>query len=308
MSYITKIKKNRVISANVIQIQGFLFRFIPRGLTQLARAKQPSFILSGAYFFPSKHKTMALHRRLFFLSCRRPSHVLMNLCAYLRWVSYYTWVASYKACRAPSVEQLNDYGLQRHTLFWRLVREGLFYMIPPRYYFKHQLYKPENRKKSLAYFYNQQLPYFHDYSHRTFKHHKTSARLIGNKSQFALALQKIGVPTVNSTLCSSGLELLSYKKNVFCKPNTGSQSQDAFLMTFDAHETAYQITPINGHKMTLKHEIDSYLASVFSRHQNILVQPFIYDHDEVKKISGQLASTTVRIITEKSVEPSGHQV
>lgn len=279
-------------------------KFLRLLYNKLVRARKPGFVLCCPNFGADEPNANDLHWRLFFLSCRRPINALLNLCAYVRWMCYYTWLLSYKACKEKSADQLNKYGLQRHALFWALVKQGIIHTIPPHYYFKYRLYLPENHGKATAYVYNQQLPYFHNHSNSEFKHYKKSAQLIANKYQFSKALQNIGVPTVNSVCCDAGLDLLSQKNSVFCKPNIGSQSQDTFYIVHNSTEDSYKIIPIHGQPLTSKHEMESYLTTIFSRHRVLLIQPFIRDHDEVKKISQHHASTTVRIITEKAVDHS----
>ena len=285
--------------------QSQMTTLVTRIIAKIVRSKKPSFIMSVDFLNPKSSRIISLHRRLFFLSCCRPINLIINLIAYARWVGYYTWVLSYKASTKQTEEQLQEYGLTRLELFLELVKLGLIHIIPPRYYFIYQFYKNNNKKKILNYVYNQQQPYFHDNSNRNFKQYKQDVKLIGDKYQFTIALQKIDIPTVSSELCNTlALKqrpwLLLQKKAMFVKPNIGSKSKDAFLIEYDSGKDKYELTPIHGSVMKHHFDIECYLKKIVSRHNTLLLQPMVSEHAEIKKISSQNASTTVRIITGKS--------
>jgi len=277
-----------------------------RLLKQLKTNKQPRFIIHPRYIFPRLTGPLALHRKLFILSCKSPIRLAINIYAYIYWLSFTVWLSSYKASRSKAAEKLKSQeNLTSITVFKNLLKLGVFHGIAPRYYFKYELNKPQNKKRAFTYFYNAQLPYFHDHTNQNFPNYKQAARLMGDKQAFALALDKLGIPAVQGQVCTTqylhtNSSVLYAKKTLFCKPNRGSRSCDAFLMVYDAKTATYHIKPITQPDIHDAKAISTYLKQVFSRHDTLLVQDFIEDHPEVKTISQQEPTTTVRIITEKS--------
>ena len=271
---------------------------------RIIQIKKPRFAFSWAFFFKPHHPTMILHRTLFFLSIKKPRDLLVNLIGFIRWMTYYAWKTCYKACKTRTLEQLIQYGLSRHALFWSLLKQSLLHIITPQQYFKYHFYTEKHRALRFHYVYMHQLPYFHDLSNQHFKQYQQAQRLMGNKHQFAAALEKIGIPVVrgdcyNATELAKNMAFFLQKSTVFCKPNVGSHSQDAFLIAYDETQDAYHIDPIQGAMIHTRPEIERYILSTLSRNKQVLIQPFLTDHDAVKALNPSCASTTVRIITAK---------
>lgn len=269
-------------------------------LKQLKLNKQPRFIFHPYYIFPKLNGPLALHRKLFFLSCKHPTHLALNLYAYIRWVSITAWLLSYHA----TLKNHKKTKQNKLSLFFSLLKLTLIHGIAPRYYFKYELNKPGNKKRALSYFYNAQLPYFHNYTNQNFTNYKQAAQLMGDKQAFALALDKLGIPSVPGQIYTTqylrhNASVLYAKKTLFCKPNHGSRSCDAFLMVYDSKISEYYIKPITEPDIHDTQSVSNYLNQIFSRHDTLLIQDFIEDHPEVQAISQQEPTTTVRIITEK---------
>lgn len=280
---------------------------IRRAITKLWHTRKPTFIMSPAFLKPNSPPMVHLHRQIWLSSCRHPVGFFINFFAILRWIGYYTWKLSFKACKTRTDQQLQEYGLTRLALFRALVKLGLLNFISPHYYFKYQFYKPEQAPKKLDYIYTQELPYVHDHSNRHFKQSQQARTLISDKYRFSCALQEMGVPTVASTIHDTSLWQgnpcwLLQKKTLFCKPNNASQSKDAFLIAYSAETNVYQIVPVQGNIVVLPQEIEAYLKKIIARHRLLLLQPFLTDHPEIKKLASQPATTTVRIITIKSAD------
>ena len=271
---------------------------------RIIQIKKPRFTFSWAFFYLPHHPTMILHRTLFFLSIKKPRDLLVNLIGFIRWMTYYAWKTCYSACKTRTPEQLAQYGLSRHALFWSLLKQSLLHMITPQQYFKYHFYTEKQRSLRFHYVYMHQLPYFHDLSNQHFKPFQQAQRLMGNKDQFAAALEKIGIPVVrgdcyNATELTNNMAVFFQKKPIFCKPNVGSHSQDAFLIAYDETQDAYQLDPIQGAMIPTRPEIERYILSALSRNKQMLIQPFLTDHDAIKALNPSRASTTVRIITAK---------
>jgi hypothetical protein len=272
-----------------------------RLIQALKTNKQPRFILHPYYMLPKLKGPIALHRKLFFLSCKNPARLMLNLYSYLRWVSITAWVLSYRA----TLKNHSKTEQSKPALFFSLLKLTLGHGIAPRYYFKYMLDQPQNKKQAFTYFYNAELPYFHDYTNQNFPHYKQATQLMGDKHAFALALDKIGLPSVQSTMYKTqdlrmNPSMLYAKKTRFCKPNHASRSCDAFLIMYDAQTALYHIKPITQPDIHDKQAMSTYLNQVFSRHDTLLIQDFIEDHPDLKALSQQEPTTTVRIITEKS--------
>ena len=272
-----------------------------RIIRALKTSKQPRFILHPYYIFPNLTGPLALHRKLFLLSCKHPAHFILNLYTYIRWVSITAWILSYKA----TLKNDNKAKQGKCFLFFSLLKLTLNHGIAPRYYFKYELDKPRNKKKAFTYFYNAELPYFHDHTNQNFSNYKQAAQLMGDKQTFALALKKIGLPAVQGHTYTTHYlrnhpSILYAKKTRFCKPNHGSRSCDAFLMVYDEKTALYHIKPITDPDIHDIKAISTYLEQVFSRHETLLLQDFIEDHPDMQAISKQEPTTTVRIITERA--------
>jgi hypothetical protein len=261
-------------------------------------------VWSSAYFNPKANQYIAFHRQLFILSCKNPLQLLVNLIGLLRWVGCNAWILSFKACRRLTKEELTEYQVGRTRLFLTLLQLALCHMIPPGYYFKYKGYHKENKKKFMEYIYNQEMSYVHQYCNKGFSNYRAAVQLIGDKYNFSRVLHKAGLPTVvgklHSTLILKKNEFLLFqKKNLFCKPNNGSRSKDAFHLNYDTKTDSYELKTIYGKHLTIMTEIKAYLKDVCFRNKHLLIQPFLRDHQEMKALSTQSAATTVRVITEK---------
>jgi len=200
--------------------------------------KQPRFILHPRYFMPKLTGPLLLHRKLFFLSCKNPAHLALNIYTYIRWISMTAWKLSYQT----TLKHHDKTEQKKHVLFFNLLKLTLLYNIAPRYYFKYELYKPQNKKQAFSYLYSTELSYFHDYTNQNFPNHKQAAQLMGDKQAFTEALNKIGLPAVQGKIYKThdlrtNPSLLYTRKTRFFKPNNGSSSCDAFLITYNATTT-----------------------------------------------------------------------
>lgn len=272
---------------------------------RLMNVRRPQFIFSVLWRLKTSESPIMLHRALLFASCKTPWLLLLQMVGLCRWIGFGAWWSSYQFSKATTTTQLEQYGLTRAQLFRELIRFGLLYSIAPHQYVRHQLYKPELKKCMFHFIYDHQLPHFHHYLHRHHSGYRTALTLINDKHQFAQALQQAGIPTVvsqryNTDELKKNTAPLFQKKSVFCKPNQGSQSQDAFLLQFDEREDQYRLEPVHGACLHKRHDIEHYLTQVFSRHQHVILQPFIHDHDDLQTDLSSRAVTTVRIITAKS--------
>ncbi len=269
---------------------------------RLMNARRPQFIYRASWLFKRPEPPGALHRALFFTSCNTPWLWLIQIVGFCRWIGFGAWRSSYRFSRVSTVKQLEQYGLTRLQLFGELLRFGLLYSIAPHQYARHQLYRPDIKKCLFHFIYDHQLPYFHHYLHRHVSGYRASVALIADKHRFAQTLQKKGIPTVQSQIfdtceLKNDMTLLFQQKTIFCKPNQGSQSKDAFLLRYYELEDRYRLEPIHGEYLHERHDIERYLTYTLARHKQLILQPFVQDHDELKSELSNRAMTTVRIIT-----------
>jgi len=277
-----------------------------RFLKALKTNKQPRFIVHPRYILPNLTGPLALHRKLFILSCKHPAHLILNLYGYMRWIGMTAWVLSYKA----TLKNHEKTEQKKFSLFLSLLKLSLGHGIAPRYYFKYELDQPQNKKQAFRYFYNTELPYFHNYTNQNFPNYKQAAQLMGDKHAFALALGKLGLPAVQGQIYKTQYlrdhpSILYAEKTLFCKPNHSSRSLDAFLILYDTKTALYHIKPITQPDIYDAQTIANYLNQVLSQHNALLIQDFIEDHPDVRALSQQEPTTTVRIITEKSDDKPG---
>ena len=268
----------------------------------LLQRKHPGFLFTLRYFQPKPKPIIAMHRRLFLLSCKSPLGCCLSLIGGLRWITYYAWKKSYW-CYRLKIRKL-FLTSPRHIVAFNMLRLSVCHLVPPRCYLKYRLYEAKQTKDAFNYFYQIQLPYFHDYSNRHVNGYHESRRLLADKYQFELALQKIGIPTIKSEFFltnhyQDNAPLLLQKRRFFCKPNQASASEDAFLLDYDPTLSQYTIDNLNEGILTNPIQIDTYLRQVCRRHPALLIQPVIEDIPELKQWSARNVLTTIRIITGK---------
>lgn len=275
-----------------------------RLFARFAQARIPPFILSLRYLYPKSCQNIQLHRRIFLANCKNPLKLIFNGLIYIRWVSYYTWLGSYRACKHQTEAQLEYYGLSRWALFFDLLHYSICHLISARDYFEFRLY--DKKKNLFDYLYTQEIGYFHHRINQSFRNYHRAVELLADKHQFSSVLQNKGIPTVAGVCIEtdkfnikSVAEREAIKRAIFCKPNTGARSEDAFLIKHCAIDNAYQLLPMRGDIITCPFGIESYLKKIAKRHQKILIQPFITDHFAMKQMNTQNAVSTVRIITAK---------
>lgn len=271
-------------------------------IVRIMNTKRPQFIWSFAYFQLKPSAIIRIHRRVFILSWKNPRFFLINLLGLVRWIFFNAWVQIFRSCQNKSPEQLHEYNLTRFSLFLKLLKLALIHMIPPHYFFKNKLYLKKN--SALDFFYKQELPSFHYYCNQSNSETNTSLRLIENKYYFSRVLQQIGIPSALGELyCVSDLQinstLLFRKKTLFCKPNSSAQSKDAFRLEYEPISDSYVVYTALGQQFS-GNEINIYLAEVFKRNKDLLIQDFIADHQELRRFSAGKNASTLRIITHKT--------
>lgn len=269
---------------------------------RLINAKRPEFIFSLAYFSKQPTPSIAMHKALWLRSCHSTKGILIQILSSCRWYGFWVWRTSYQFSKVVAQEQLDKYGLTRQKLFRELIRYGWFYSLTPSQYMRHQLYKESQKKLVFHFIYDHQLLHFHHHIHQDTPGYLSAVELIADKHRFSMKLRQLGIPTVMSELfLTSSLKKdpspLFQKKDVFCKPNQGSQGDDAFLLRYDAINNRYSLEPIHGNILYKHDDIDHYLKRIFSCHKKIITQPFVPDHDELKVTFSTNITTTVRIIT-----------
>lgn len=272
---------------------------LKKALCILIQLKQPQFVLSHRYF-NTDDVFINFHRTLFLASIKTPRWVMVQLIAWMRWMSFETWKLSYRVACQTSAGSLQQYQLTRLTFFCQLVRYGLLYQLSPRQYIRYQFYRPSASRLLYHYVFDHQLPWFHHVINRSIDHHLKAANLIADKYAFYHALKTISVPTVTTMIYSTLLlkkdpAILFQKKSVFCKPNQGAHSIDCFLIQYHEHDETYTLESIHGTVLKNKDEIQHFLEKVLSRQSELLIQDYLVSHASLHDKNS--ATTTVRIIT-----------
>ncbi len=222
--------------------------------------------------------------------------------ASLRWYFYYAWKMSVICLYNKGRETRKTYGVTLTRQCLSLLRLALIHNITPDKYYKYQFYLNENKEKELVYFYTFELPNFHIVSNAGNKTFKEATRFIGNKAEFTQALKMLNIPHVPiiqnlEDIENPDINLFFRTEDIFCKPNKGSQSKDAFKVKYHKNIDSYKILPINGKEIEGFEEAKAFLRKMLTHCRNLQIQPYIESHNGLKSPSQPEQSTTVRIIT-----------
>ncbi len=224
-----------------------------------------------------------------------------RLLSLFMWYGYHAWKMPLKFVILKRKNLKTESPLSLITHFFRMMRLSYGYTLPPHYYLKYKLFN-QNRNAHLLYYYKKELPYYHEVSNSGIKDWKASRQLIGDKVKFAKALDKLGIPTVPTLSIveksSESIDSFFMKKDLFCKPACGSQSINAFHLKYISQEGRYELCPIHGQILSEEKVVRKYLEEVITSSKEMLIQPFIIEHPEIRKLSGVEGITTFRIITE----------
>ncbi|AJI57628.1 hypothetical protein LA02_921 [Francisella philomiragia] len=274
---------------------------IRRLLQSIFFTKQPSFIISARYLYNFSNMYIKTHRAIFFRSFKRIDLIIINLIAMLRWLSFYAWLTSYKVTKATSVQKLDEAGIKnKFSLYLRLVKLAIFNFIPPHYYFKYKLYKND----FIYFFYSKQNSLLHAYSDRYFEQSKKITKLISDKHAFLEFLDNNDLQTnysykvpLHKIFQDHGI--IFKKQKVFCKPNVANRSTGALFIDYDISTEDYRlVTLVDKKEVYGKCDILDFVQRYYSCDEILLIEEFIEDDDDIKKLSQHPTdSTTMRIIT-----------
>lgn len=260
------------------------------------------FPLLCLYLFPrSGNEDWTRHHRLqcFMLRERaRPLFLFRAIAESVPWYFFYLWRNSIQTVRKRGKAVKAELHLSRFRQWAQAIRLHLCYQIPIRCYYEHHLYREENRQHLHERFFNHLLPDFHDYCNRNNARFREERRLLADKLIFAQRLEKAGFPcarTFSLINNPSQSQRCFQKQTVFCKPQSGSQSRNAFLLKYDAAESRYRAFPIQGKPILTPAAIEAFLRSKSA--EPMLVQEALADHPEIAALSGTEEITTLRLVT-----------
>lgn len=278
-----------------------MIKKIKKLLLRMVYAKQPSFIMSSKYLINSSNKNIKIHRAIFFRNFKRADLIVINLIAIVRWVGYCAWINSYKVCKTTSKEKLPKAGLKnRFSLYLKLLKLSVINFIPPNYYFRFNLYEND----FVDFFYSKENSILHLYSDRNFNQPKQVRNFISDKYAFLEFLEKNNLqPNYSSKTTLEKIlkdsSLLFKKCKVFCKPNVANRSIGALCIDYDSLINDYKLLTLIDKKEVLgKSNILNFIKEYYSANETILIEKFIEDADDIKKLSQHPTdTTTMRIIT-----------
>lgn len=269
----------------------------------------PQCFFSFSYFLSSKDAALAFHRQLFFSNFKLSFRGFAELLIYCRWLLYGVWISTWRISTHLSIEKQQEYGLTRYALFKDLLRWGFLHALTPRDYFKYELYNKHNCSWLMHYVFYSELSHFHKISNRNFKTHPSAITLIADKAKFNERLEQLNLPVIHTTAyftnsLKKDFSVLFQRKNLFCKPNQASNSNDAFLVNYDEVSDCYHIEPIQGASLDNPKQITAYLNQVCNRHKQLIIQPYLEDHETLKVYNPQRSCTTFRVVTGKLTSTS----
>ena len=270
-----------------------------RGLEgRILRRKVPHAVLSWRYFLPDQGRNAGLHRKAFLSAWSRyprPVWILIALFSYGLWYSLYAWLQVFSARRnrEPGLEEKQGVSALRQLFGLMALAYG--HATPPCYYYRYRLHRlPESRW--LDFIFTHELPHWHRAMSPGLR--ERSSRLMAQKHEFALEMEKMRLPAVETrVLLRRGEpvpERLFGGRSFFLKPESGSRKEGCFELRFDPVDGTYVL---EGGE-TVSGEINILIALMRQvAGRDYIAQPLLRNHPELATRCGAGRLATIRLVT-----------
>lgn len=248
--------------------------------------------------------------RAFFPSLQRPVFWLINLCLYVRWILYSSWVNSYKTvCKYGSrLKSVSGIGLLNQFVDVQIL--AIAHTVPPMSYYRFRLYERRKNTDIFNYVFDHEIPAFHLMRDGApTKAARLARRTLSDKFKWGRLLRECGVEAACGELLSRGSKdscvhhlidkistSTSFSDDYFFKPRMGSRSRGAFRVHRSASREL-EITLLSGKSFSGSNARE--FISQQTREQDYLVQPRYKNHPELNRllVSGD-ETVTVRVISQ----------
>ncbi len=255
-------------------------------------------------YFADESTPVVFHRRLFIESFNCPSHLLAQIIRIFYWWGFAAFFNSFKASKSLKQESLEKYHFTRVQLFAKLLKHAYLNFIPPALYFKLINQQHASVLQKFLMVYDQQTQFIHKAINRSYPNYKQAVRLIGDKYLFSQQLIKLNIPTPHSKLIPTATikrdpNCLFKEASVFCKPNKGNKAQNAFHLEYRDTSSTYVLYPFHDAPVEDQQAILKYIKNLPISADNLLVQTYLRDHEDIPNSQRETISTTFRVITTK---------
>ena len=265
---------------------------------RILRRNAPHAVLSWRYFLPGQGRNVDLHRKAFLEAWSRSPRFIWAIVAvysYGLWYLYQAWrqVLSAWWNREPGLDE--RIGLSGLRQLSGLVVLAYGHATPPSYYYRYGLHGlPESRW--LDFVFTHELPHWHRALSPELG--ERSGRLMAHKHAFALEMESMGLPAVETRLLmrrgASIPEGLFGGQSLFLKPESGSRKQGCFELRHDPSDGSYAL--VGRESISGEGNILAALMGLAGR-QDYIAQPLLENHPELARRCGAKRLATIRLVT-----------
>lgn len=203
---------------------------------ELWQQRLPHGLLSWRYLNSNPAECIRLHRALWWRSGARwprTAWLLVQAWLWLRWVLCLVWLDAARALARHGRDARELHGIGRTHQFFRLLRLGLGWCIPPASCYHFGVVRAPAR--ALGYVYEQELPAFHQWRSGPPGAAEAAHGLLRDKLALAEELDALEIPVVSTLACvakgAPGDTLSARLPDagpVFCKSRSGHGGFGAF--------------------------------------------------------------------------------
>lgn len=270
------------------------------------RLPEPRGLVSIRYLWPGLTPAQRVHRRLLIESFPGTPRLLaaaLNGWLWMRWSALFGWRAVFRTVRARAAlveaEWAVTRGAQLRAALWWALAHG----VPPRDFYRFQLYRPERRARAWEYVYAVESDSFHR-SRSGVGDDTREYELLQDKHRFAELMQGLGVPVVPTLAVVPGFgDVSTFERTiraiggdgvVFCKPRRGHGARGAVRAEIVAGEV--RACGLDGRELG-SGDLDR-MFRADGGGADYLVQPYIGTHPALADLgSARAEAVTLRLIT-----------
>ena len=265
--------------------------------------RRPAGFCHWRLFWPGGNARLRLRRRLWLGTRYRLPAVLwlpLELLRYALWRALWGPEAVARAMAAHAERLQHTEGIEPQHLQAALQRWVGRWAMPVSAFMRWHIYRP--KADALSYVLVGETQSYHRWQNRALAGNAADARGLADKVALAERLQRVGVPTVPTLLCSDGhaRDLKTARARcpaVFCKLRAGKAGLDAFFVQADGRGAC-----LEGSALTTEAEVQAAWQRL-CRHGSVVVQPLLQNHPALAPFAAEGRAITLRVITRRQ---SGH--
>jgi hypothetical protein len=214
----------------------------------------------------------------------------------MTWLLFYSWQQIYFCLKNRSRDVAAEYCIPVSKQLVDLLHIALLHGIPPDDYYDYGLYN-RPQKQWLEYIYPHELPQWHLVLSAGVRHE--TLHLMTDKRAFAEQMTKQGIASVETCAFFARGDVAKAGsvfsgRSLFFKPNTGSQGEGCFALSFDSETGQYHIS--DNEDVLAEEDI---LAEINRRIElkDYLVQPLLQNHCLIDDLCGVSKLVNLRLVT-----------